>query len=209
MRAVVTTLWSTWLITFAVLSSVLCVDDEVEEKIDRYNGNLEMTLNFPARYMENGRFPSFPSKLQKILSTSQTTFPASFPHARVVPIERSQVRLHERDVIEVARLVGLKPGFILLGKPFPGSTIQGFSAAYPVEWNYHEDGRHLFAFISVHEGQGHPKVTFHGFAIVDRVPDLKTTIAYSSFPGVKHLEPGSILSANELFRNFREGLRPV
>ncbi|CDS01067.1 hypothetical protein [Sporisorium scitamineum] len=70
--------------------------------------------------------------------------------------------------------------YFILGAPFPGSPSLGFAAAFPVEFNRGGvQGNHLLAFVSY--------------------------MSSLRFPAYAQIEKGTVLTARELFQNYRSG----
>ncbi|CDS01068.1 uncharacterized protein SPSC_00070 [Sporisorium scitamineum] len=192
MRLVSFSLWSL-LISIAILpSSVLCVQS--------YKQKIEIVKHMDRRYMQEDLFPS---KLKEILS-GRHAFHANYPHATVHPI-LSVLAPSMKHVVQHVRENPHSPRFFLLGEPYPGHRNRGFSAAFPIKYNNEVTGNHLFAFISVDQGEERPRLALHGFADVVQASGLENDVASTSFPGVANIEVGDVLSTTELFRNIPNG----
>ncbi|GAC97952.1 aspartokinase [Pseudozyma hubeiensis SY62] len=127
--------------------------------------------------------------------------PRTYPQAEVVPIATRAHPFTDHQVMQAIRNSAETRNMIVLGRPFPDRPgRQGFAAAVHIPAPYDRPNSKTFALVSVDRSATFdPRVHINGFVTVNNAPGIEHDIAGHYFPRSQIVEPGSTLTARELF----------
>ncbi|KAJ9474054.1 Aspartokinase [Pseudozyma hubeiensis] len=130
--------------------------------------------------------------------------PRTYPQAEVVPIAAQAHPFTDHQVMQAIRSSAETRNMIVLGRPFPDRpSRQGFAAAVHMPAPYDRPNSQTFALVSVDRSATFdPRVHINGFVTVNNAPGIENDIANHHFPAHLTVEPGSTVTAEELFAHL-------